>query len=319
MKTYKNPISTAMSEYREDFHYNKKWWAERMGTGNNNEYLWIQFKNGDNITVQSDYFQYNGNTCLPRFRADEVAYISRYYGDNVETTTAADIVVDTDRIILYRDGVEYFRCEMTEEESKEMRRQMWKLDDDTDSTTWMLDYCRAFATSKMNNNTTTTEPTTNTPSTMNANETTANHICESISRLRYELQQYRNNASKGGSERRRNMILLRWDIRKLERRLKAMEADKATKTVTVSVTDNGNRCEYTVDGKVLAAITYRKEFDAYDVNTPTVGYMTKDVTEAHKACESGITWLFEQSGRKAAFDYSDVEEYNAKHYDTATA
>lgn len=57
--------------------------------------------------------------------------------------------------------------------------------------------------------------------------------------------------------------------------------------VTVSVTDNGNKCEYTADGKVLAAITYRKEFDAYDVNTPTVGYMTADVTEAHKACENG--------------------------------
>lgn len=108
----------------------------------------------------------------------------------------------------------------------------------------------------------------NTPSTMNANETNANHIRESISRLRYELQQYHDNASKGGSERRRNMILLRWDIRRLERRLKAIEAT----TVTVSVTDNGNRCEYTADGKVLAAITYRKEFDAYDINTPSVGY-----------------------------------------------
>lgn len=154
-------------------------------------------------------------------------------------------------------------------------------------------------------------PENNTPSTMNANETTVNHIRESISRLRYELQQYSNNASKGGAERRRNILLLRWDIRKLERRLKAMEADKATTTVTVSITDNGNRCEYTDNGKVIAAITYRKEFDAYDVNTPTVGYMTADVTEAHKACESGITWLLEQSGRKAAFDYSAVEEYNA--------
>lgn len=81
--------------------------------------------------------------------------------------------------------------------------------------------------------------------------------------------------------------------------------------VTVSLADNGNRCEYTANGKVISAITYRKEFDAYDVNTPTVGYMTKDATEAHKACESGITWLFEQSGRKATFDYSAVEEYNA--------
>lgn len=89
-----------------------------------------------------------------------------------------------------------------------------------------------------------------------------------------------------------------------------MSANETT-TVTVSLADNGNKCEYTADGKVLAAITYRKEFDAYDVNTPTVGYMTADVTEAHKACESGITWLFEQSGRKATFDYSAVEEYNA--------
>ena len=139
-----------MAEYREDFRYNREWWIERMGVGNNNEYLWIQFKNGDNITVQADYFQMDGNTCLPRFRAEEVAYISRYYGDQVETTTAADIVVDTDRIILYADGVEYFRYEMNEEEFKEMRRQMSELDFDVDSTAWMLEYCRTLATSRMN-------------------------------------------------------------------------------------------------------------------------------------------------------------------------
>lgn len=56
-----------------------------------------------------------------------------------------------------------------------------------------------------------------------ANETTANGIRESISRLRYELQQYTDNASKGGQNRRRNMILLRWDIRNLERQLSANE------------------------------------------------------------------------------------------------
>lgn len=71
----------------------------------------------------------------------------------------------------------------------------------------------------------------NTPETMNANETTANHIRESISRLRYELQQYHDNTSKGGTERRRNMLLLRWDIRKLERQLKAMEAETRTKSM----------------------------------------------------------------------------------------
>ena len=75
------------------------------------------------------------------------------------------------------------------------------------------------------------EPTDNTPTTMNANETTANDIRESISRLRYELQQYHNNASKGGTERRRNMILLRWDIRRLERQLKAMKAETRTKSM----------------------------------------------------------------------------------------
>lgn len=177
MKTFKNPISTAMSEYREDFRYNKEWWAERMGTGNNNEYLYIQFKNGDTIVIQSDYFQLDGNTCLPRFRAEEVAYISRYYGDQCETTTANNIVVDTDRIILYRDGVEYFRYEMTEEEYKEMRRQIWELDENIDATAWMLDYCRALATSKMNNRPEPTNPD-NTPSAMNANEINAPEFSE---------------------------------------------------------------------------------------------------------------------------------------------
>ena len=60
---------------------------------------------------------------------------------------------------------------------------------------------------------------------MNANEIDANDIRESVSRLRYELQAYKDNASKGGSERRRNMLLLRWDIRKLERRLTQYETN----------------------------------------------------------------------------------------------
>lgn len=40
---------------------------------------------------------------------------------------------------------------------------------------------------------------------------------EQITMLKRELQAYYDNASKGGVNRRRNMILLRWDIRKLER------------------------------------------------------------------------------------------------------
>lgn len=74
--------------------------------------------------------------------------------------------------------------------------------------------------------------------------------------------------------------------------------------VNVILTDNNTRCEYQHNGKVLAAITYRKEFDKYDVNTPSVGYMTDNVTEAHHACESGVNWLLEQSGDKAVFNYT---------------
>lgn len=48
-------------------------------------------------------------------------------------------------------------------------------------------------------------------STMNANE-----IRESISRLRYELQEYHNNVSKGGANRQRNMAMLVEDIARLE-------------------------------------------------------------------------------------------------------
>lgn len=57
------------------------------------------------------------------------------------------------------------------------------------------------------------EPTNpdNTPSTMNANE-----IRESISRLRYELQEYHNDVSKGGANRQRNMAMLVEDIARLE-------------------------------------------------------------------------------------------------------
>lgn len=151
-RAYTNQISKAMTLYREDYSSNREWWQNEMGTGQNNEYLCIQYKNGDQIIIDSNYFLYEGATGLPRFRAEEVFYISRYYGDNIETTTAADIVVDTDRIILYNNGVEHFRYEMAESEVMEMRRRIWELDEDTDSTVWMLDYCRAIAISKMRQN-----------------------------------------------------------------------------------------------------------------------------------------------------------------------
>lgn len=144
-----NPISKAMTLCREDYRSNREWWHNEMGTGQNSEYLCIHYNAGYDVIIDSSYFHYEGATCLPRFRVEDVDYISRYYGDNIETTTAADIIVDTDCIILYNHGVEYFRYEMTENEVMEMRRRIWELDEDTDSTAWMLDYCRALAISKM--------------------------------------------------------------------------------------------------------------------------------------------------------------------------
>ena len=131
---------------------------------------------------------------------------------------------------------------------------------------------------------------------------------ETLDRLKSELQEYHNNASKGGADRERNMQWLQEDIKKLEQK------KEANTTITASITEDGNKCEYTHNGKVLASITYRKEFDKYDVNTPSVGYMTDNVTEAHKACESGINYLLNTA---AVFDYSAVERYNAVNYPEA--
>lgn len=137
---------------------------------------------------------------------------------------------------------------------------------------------------------------------------------ERLATLRAELQEYHDNHSKGGAYRKRNMQYLQEDIKKLEQQkeeCKQAFEDDTTTTITVSITEDGNKCDYTANGKVLASITYRKEFDKYDVNTPSVGYMTDNVTEAHKACESGINWLLNTS---AVFDYSAVERYNTVNY-----
>lgn len=69
----------------------------------------------------------------------------------------------------------------------------------------------------------------NTPSTMNEQTKqyfrnvygTYENFCEQadeyLTRLRYELQQYRDNARKGGAQRRRNMEMLQQDIKNAER------------------------------------------------------------------------------------------------------
>lgn len=147
------------------------------------------------------------------------------------------------------------------------------------------------------------------------------NLCEQVNErlaiLRAELQEYHDNHSKGGSLRKKNIKWLQEDIKKLEQmkeECKQAFEIKETATVTVSITEGGNKCEYIHNGKVLASIAYRKEFDAYDVNTPSAGYMTTDIIEAHKACESGINHLLNTS---AVFDYSAVEEYNEINYPQA--
>lgn len=71
---------------------------------------------------------------------------------------------------------------------------------------------------------------------------------EQITMLKRELQAYCDNASKGGVNRRRNMLLLRWDIRRLERANKiniemhtitAHFEDKQGNTNTVTTSING--------------------------------------------------------------------------------
>jgi hypothetical protein len=61
---------------------------------------------------------------------------------------------------------------------------------------------------------------------------------EILSMLKRELQEYYDNASKGGANRRRNMILLRWDIRKLER---ANKVNNGMQTITVHFEDKQGR------------------------------------------------------------------------------
>lgn len=72
----------------------------------------------------------------------------------------------------------------------------------------------------------------------------ANEIRESISRLRRELQGYRDNDIKGGTERRRNMTLLRWDIRKLENQLKAIKSDEAIVILNANNLNRGTKFRY---------------------------------------------------------------------------
>lgn len=66
----------------------------------------------------------------------------------------------------------------------------------------------------------------------------ANEIRESISRLRYELQAYHNNASKGGANRQRNMAMLAEDIARRE----ALAKEAATRRKSINdIMNQANR------------------------------------------------------------------------------
>ncbi len=140
-RIYKNRICAALREYSEDFRYNKEWWIEKMGVGNNNEYLAIKFFNGDLLVIQSDYF--DDTDKFPRINAKEISHVSRYYGDGIETVTTKDMVIDTDVVILFKDGVECKRYEMNEQEMSEMRNLIMNCED-SDPTEVQLAYCRGL-------------------------------------------------------------------------------------------------------------------------------------------------------------------------------
>lgn len=51
----------------------------------------------------------------------------------------------------------------------------------------------------------------------------------------------------------------------------------------------GDKTTYTTNATTLAAITYRADFDKYDVNTPSVGVMVETSEEADKIARESVT------------------------------
>lgn len=145
-KSYKNPISRALADYREDFNSNWDWNREHFNKFN--EYLYIQYLNGDTFCI-SDQDWFEENASLPRFNSAKILYVSRFFGCGCERITAKDIEIDTDRIILFdKMGKEYIRYEMTAEERREMLKSMDTYlaeNDFTDGSLYCIGYCRALA------------------------------------------------------------------------------------------------------------------------------------------------------------------------------
>lgn len=135
-----------MADYREDFNANWDWYAKNFTR--NNEYLIIQFKNGDSYSiVDNDWFE--ENTSFPRFKASDILFVSRYYGDGCEIITAMDIEVDTTRIKLFdKEGKVCFSKELSEQQQSDIRRQLWDASWDLEGSELsmlFLDICRRMA------------------------------------------------------------------------------------------------------------------------------------------------------------------------------
>lgn len=142
-KNFKNPISRALADYREDFNYNWDWYAKNLNKFN--EYLLVQFKDGDCCCINDeDWFK--ENTSLPRFNASNILYISRFFGCGCERLTARDIELDTDLVRVFDSkGTTTRLIKLTEEEKNKMMREMddyLSANDGTDGSLFCLDYCR---------------------------------------------------------------------------------------------------------------------------------------------------------------------------------
>ena len=120
-----------------------------MNARGNNGYLAVKFKNGDCLTIDSEYLSFEDTRKFPHLLASEIEYLSRYWGEGSETITAEDIVIDTDEIRVFEKGEEVFRYEMTLDEFRKMRKTLWD-EEIEDPALYIIDFCRNLVNSKRN-------------------------------------------------------------------------------------------------------------------------------------------------------------------------
>lgn len=91
---------------------------------------------------------------------------------------------------------------------------------------WVLLYCNEVSRNNrpewLTNSVRNAINTPETSDTMNTETKTMNEESETLARLKNELQEYHDNASKGGADRERNMQWLQEDIKKMEKKATAI-------------------------------------------------------------------------------------------------